>query len=86
MLGPWISGIAVEWAQPPIYIRALWWVKYHWKGQNPASKWENFPDTTIHTPPQSKSPSSQPFHRGWAIMGRGRGVGREGAKSSTIRL
>jgi len=43
----------------------------------------NFLDTLIHTPPQSKSLSSFSCHRGW-IMGRGRGVGREGLKSSTL--
>jgi len=47
-----------------------------------SSKEENFLDTPIHTPSQSKSPSPVPFHRGWS-MGRGRGVGRKGgAKSS----
>jgi len=48
-----------------------------------SSKGENFLDTPIHTPPQSKSPSLQPFHHGWAT-GRGRGMGRKGPKSSTI--
>jgi len=47
-------------------------------------KGENFLDTPIDTPTESKSPSPQPFHRGWA-MRRGRGVGREGpTKSSTL--
>jgi len=48
-------------------------------------KGENFLDTPIHTPPRSKSQSHFPCHRGWA-MGRGKGVRREGAKSSPIRL
>jgi len=48
-------------------------------------KWENFLDTPIHTPPQSKSQSSFPCHRGWAIC-KGRGMGREGTKSSTAIL
>jgi len=42
-------------------------------------KRESFLDTPIHTPPQSKSPSPVPFHRGWS-MGGGKGVGREGEK------
>jgi len=46
-------------------------------------KGENFLDTPIHTLSQSKPPSSFPYHHGWA-MGRGRGVGREGAKISTL--
>jgi len=50
-----------------------------------SSKLENFLDTPIHTPPRSKSQSHFPCHRGWA-MGRGKGVRREGAKSSPIRL
>jgi len=46
---------------------------------------ENFLDTPVHTPPQSKSPSSVPFHCGLP-MSRGRRVGREGGamKSSTL--
>jgi len=44
---------------------------------------EHFLDTPIHTPPQGKSPSPFPYHRGWA-MGRWRGMGREGVKSSTV--
>jgi len=47
------------------------------------SKGENFLDTPIYTHPQSKSPSLQPFHRGWPIV-RGRGMGREGQKNSTL--
>jgi len=43
----------------------------------------NFLETPIPTPPQSKSPLHFSFHRGWAI-GRGRGMGREGLKSSTV--
>jgi len=52
-------------------------------GGTGSSKGKSFLDTPTHTPPQSKSPSPILFHRGWS-MGRGRGVGREGAKSSTI--
>jgi len=28
---------------------------------------ENYLDNPIHMPPQSRSPSPQPFHRGWAM-------------------
>jgi len=71
-------------AMAPAPIGALQWityVAYHWKGTE-SSKGENFLDNQIHTPPQSKSPSPQPFLRGWA-MGRGRGMGRKGPKRST---
>jgi len=42
-----------------------------------SSKGENFLDTPIHTPLQSKSPSPVPFHHGWA-MGRRRGWDERG--------
>jgi len=51
-------------------------------GGTGSSKGESFLDTPIHTSPQSKSPSPVPFHQGWS-MGKGRGMGREGPKSST---
>jgi len=50
----------------------------------PKHKWDNFLDAPRLTPPQSKSPSPIPFHCGYAI-GRRRGMGREGGKSSTIQ-
>jgi len=35
------------------------------------------------TPPQSKLPSLIPFHHGW-VVGRGRGIEREGGKRSAV--
>jgi len=52
-------------------------------GGNGPIKGERFLDTPFHTSPQSKSPSPVPFHCGWS-KGRGKEVGREGQKSSTI--
>jgi len=43
----------------------------------------NFLDNPNHTPPRSKTPLPFSCHRGWA-MGRGKGVGREEVKSSTL--
>jgi len=55
-------------------------------GGTGSSKGESFLDTSIHTPPQRKSPSPIPLHHGWS-MGRGKEVGREGgAKSYTTVL
>jgi len=46
-------------------------------------KEEDLLDSPIHIPPQSKSPSAFSCHRGW-LMGRGRGIRREGAEKSII--
>jgi len=54
-------------------------------GGNGPIKGESFLDNPIHTPPQSKSPSPVLFHHGWS-MGKGRGVGQEGQKSSTLYI
>jgi len=45
MLEPWILGIAMQWAEPP--IRAIRWVTYHRERQDPVKG--SFLDTPTHT-------------------------------------
>jgi len=52
-------------------------------GGNGPIKGESFFRYPNSYSPQNKSPSPVPFHREWS-MGRGRGVRREGQKSSTL--
>jgi len=52
-------------------------------GETESCKGENFLDTPIHTPPQSKSRLSFPCHRGWAMC---KGYGTKGAEKFYITL
>jgi len=44
----------------------------------------NLLETLTHTLPRSKSPSPFSCNRGWAMMGRGIGMRREGVENSTL--